>query len=128
MRKYKPIPRGCTGGWEKPDGGPLIGRDTCIGYDMSIMKEGDTYRMWYSSAAGTISHATSTDGVHWELPTCVQLLRCQHAGARAGPRMARPADGRPAPLYDARAHAFGGDSLHFQRDDAQSSGAARGVP
>lgn len=55
MRKYKPIPRGCTGGWEKPDGGPLIGRDTCIGYDMSIMKEGDTYRMWYSSAAGTIS-------------------------------------------------------------------------
>lgn len=71
MRKYKPIPRGCTGGWEKPDGGPLIGRDTCIGYDMSIMKEGDTYRMWYSSAAGTISHATSTDGVHWELPTCV---------------------------------------------------------
>lgn len=43
----------------------MFGLDTCLVYDMSVMKDGDVYRMWYSVVNGMIAHASSVDGVHW---------------------------------------------------------------
>ncbi len=70
MRTYKCIPRGCTGGWVK-DERPMVGRDTGMAYDMSILMENGGYRMWFSCPPGIIAHAESADGLTWSAPRTV---------------------------------------------------------
>jgi hypothetical protein len=40
-----------TTGWVKYPGNPVLGGDLGTCFDVSVLKEGDTYRMWFSGQA-----------------------------------------------------------------------------
>jgi len=59
--------------WNKYDGNPVVGTgsgwDSYYVYGSSVIKDGETYKMWYSGYAGgvvaEIGYATSPDGIQW---------------------------------------------------------------
>ena len=61
-----------TAGWAKYSGNPVLGGDYGTCFDVSVLKEGDLYRMWFSwrprAALGLVE---STDGFHWSKPVVV---------------------------------------------------------
>jgi len=60
--------------WTKYDGNPVVstgsGWDSYYAYGPTVIKDGDTYKMWYAGYPGgthtTIGYATSPDGINWE--------------------------------------------------------------
>jgi predicted GH43/DUF377 family glycosyl hydrolase len=57
---------GCNAGWYKYEGNPVIGHELGECFDMSVVKLGDMYRMYYSwRSKKSIAMVESTDGIHW---------------------------------------------------------------
>ena len=61
-----------TAGWVKAPRGPVLGGDLGTCFDVSVLKEGDTYRMWFSwRPKRGVALVESRDGVAWSEPTIV---------------------------------------------------------
>lgn len=65
------IPRGCSGGWQKPLNRPVLGPEIGTNFDMQVLKE-EKYRMWFSwRPVNLIGYVESEDGLNWTLPRVV---------------------------------------------------------
>jgi beta-1,2-mannobiose phosphorylase / 1,2-beta-oligomannan phosphorylase len=61
-----------TAGWVKYSKNPVLGGDLGTCFDISVLKEGDTYRMWFSwRPKKSIALVESKDGVRWSKPVIV---------------------------------------------------------
>ena len=61
-----------TAGWEKYSGNPVLGGDYGTCFDVSVLKDGDTYRMWFSwRPKSSLALVESKDGCHWNAPVIV---------------------------------------------------------
>jgi beta-1,2-mannobiose phosphorylase / 1,2-beta-oligomannan phosphorylase len=59
-------------GWVKAPKNPVIGGDLGTCFDVSVLKEGDTYRMWFSwRPKKSIALVESKDGIEWSKPLIV---------------------------------------------------------
>jgi len=59
-------------GWVKHPKNPVLGGDLGTCFDISVLKEGDTYRMWFSwRPKKSIALVESKDGVKWSKPVVV---------------------------------------------------------
>ena len=60
------------GGWKKYAGNPVLGGEHGTCFDVCVLKEGRTYRMWVSwRPKASIALVESGDGVHWSEPQIV---------------------------------------------------------
>jgi predicted GH43/DUF377 family glycosyl hydrolase len=63
-----------AGGWVKSPANPVMGGKYGTCFDISVLKEGDTYRMWLSwRPRRSVALVTSTDGIHWSEPPRIVL-------------------------------------------------------
>lgn len=63
-----------TAGWKKYAGNPVMGGKYGTCFDISVLKEGDTYRMWLSwRPKKSVALVESKDGIHWTEPPQVVL-------------------------------------------------------
>jgi len=63
-----------SGGWKKFDGNPVMGGQYGTCFDISVLHEGDTYRMWLSwRPKHAVALVESKDGIHWSQPPQVVL-------------------------------------------------------
>jgi predicted GH43/DUF377 family glycosyl hydrolase len=63
-----------NGGWKKYSGNPVMGGQYGTCFDISVLKEGDTYRMWVSwRPKQSIALVESKDGLHWSEPPRIVL-------------------------------------------------------
>jgi predicted GH43/DUF377 family glycosyl hydrolase len=61
-----------TAGWIKYPKNPVLGGTLGTCFDISVLKEGDTYRMWFSwRPKKSIALVESKDGVEWSKPIIV---------------------------------------------------------
>jgi predicted GH43/DUF377 family glycosyl hydrolase len=61
-----------AGGWRKYEGNPVLGGSLGTCFDVSLLREGDKYRMWFSwRPKQSVALVESTDGVHWSQPEIV---------------------------------------------------------
>jgi predicted GH43/DUF377 family glycosyl hydrolase len=61
-----------SAGWVKYDGNPVLGGRYGTCFDISVLKEGNTYRMWLSwRPKASIALVESRDGIHWSKPQVV---------------------------------------------------------
>ncbi len=59
-------------GWIKYEKGPVLGGDLGTCFDVSLLREGVGYRMWFSwRPKGSIALTESKDGLAWSRPTVV---------------------------------------------------------
>jgi predicted GH43/DUF377 family glycosyl hydrolase len=59
-------------GWEKYSSNPVLGGNYGTCFDISVLKEGDAYRMWFSwRPRASVALAESKDGFHWSTPVVV---------------------------------------------------------
>ena len=76
LRLHHPVPREVALVLDRPWEGPES-------YDPVVMKEGDSYRLWYrgdnAMPAQRTAYAESVNGIHWERPT---LGICEFNGSR----------------------------------------------
>jgi len=64
-----PVTAETFGGWKKYSGNPVMGGQYGTCFDISVLKEGDTYRMWLSwRPKKSIARVESKDGLHWSEP------------------------------------------------------------
>ena len=62
------------GGWVKYEHNPVMGGKYGTCFDISVLKEGDTYRMWLSwRPKQSIALVESKDGLHWSEPPRIVL-------------------------------------------------------
>ena len=67
-------PAETTAGWRKHEGNPVMGGRYGTCFDISVLKEGETYRMWLSwRPKKSIALVESKDGIHWTEPPQVVL-------------------------------------------------------
>ena len=65
-------PTETAAGWVKYDKNPVLGGDLGTCFDISVLKEGDTYRMWFSwRPKKSIALVESKDGIKWSKPELV---------------------------------------------------------
>ena len=65
-------PTETTAGWVKYAKNPVLGGDLGTCFDISVLKEGDTYRMWFSwRPKKSIALVESKDGIEWSKPEIV---------------------------------------------------------
>src|SRR5215510_2141645 len=63
-----------TAGWTKSDGNPVLGGKYGTCFDISVLKEANTYRMWVSwRPQKSIALVESQDGTHWSEPPKIVL-------------------------------------------------------
>src|SRR3974377_645918 len=63
-----------AGGWVKYDKNPVMGGKYGTCFDISVLKEGDTYRMWLSwRPKQSVALVESKDGIHWSEPPRIVL-------------------------------------------------------
>jgi len=61
-----------SGGWRKYEHNPVLGGSLGVCFDVSLLKEGDKYRMWFSwRTKKSVACVESTDGIHWGPPAIV---------------------------------------------------------
>src|SRR5262249_49411025 len=61
-----------AGGWVKSPENPVLGGKYGTCFDISVLHEADTYRMWVSwRPRKSIALVTSKDGIHWSEPPAV---------------------------------------------------------
>lgn len=61
-----------SSGWRKFGGNPVLGGKLGTVFDVSVMKEGDVYRMWFSwRPKNSIALTESKDGINWSSPKIV---------------------------------------------------------
>lgn len=63
---------GTSGGWRKYEGNPVLGGKLGTCFDVSVLREGDRFLMWFSwRPKASIALTESADGVHWSEPRIV---------------------------------------------------------
>jgi len=63
-----------SGGWKKFAGNPVMGGKYGTCFDVSVLREGDTYRMWLSwRPKRSVALVESKDGIHWSEPPKIVL-------------------------------------------------------
>jgi predicted GH43/DUF377 family glycosyl hydrolase len=63
-----------TGGWIKSEHNPIMGGKYGTCFDVSLLQEGDTYRMWLSwRPKQSVALVESPDGIHWSEPPKIVL-------------------------------------------------------
>jgi predicted GH43/DUF377 family glycosyl hydrolase len=61
-----------TAGWAKSPKSPVLGGDLGTCFDVSVLKEGNQYRMWFSwRPKKSIALVESEDGIEWSRPVVV---------------------------------------------------------
>lgn len=61
-----------AGGWNKYSNNPVLGGEYGTCFDICVLKEHDTFRMWFSwRPKASIALVESRDGVHWSKPEIV---------------------------------------------------------
>src|SRR5690349_707272 len=56
-------------GWKKFEGNPVMGGKYGTCFDVSVLREGGTYRMWLSwRPKKSVALVESPDGIHWSEP------------------------------------------------------------
>ena len=61
-----------AGAWEKYSGNPVLGGHYGTCFDLSVLKENDAYRLWFSwRPKASIALVQSPDGIHWSEPVIV---------------------------------------------------------
>jgi beta-1,2-mannobiose phosphorylase / 1,2-beta-oligomannan phosphorylase len=64
-----PTLRETTAGWKKSEANPIMGGKYGTCFDISVLHEGDTYRMWLSwRPKQSVALVESKDGIHWSEP------------------------------------------------------------
>lgn len=59
-------------GWQKYPGNPVLGGSLGVCFDVALLREGSTYRMWFSwRPKASIGLVESQDGIHWNEPVIV---------------------------------------------------------
>jgi len=67
-----PTMGGVAGGWRKHEGGPVLGGKLGTCFDISVLREGDRFRMWFSwRPKASLALAGSADGLAWGEPKIV---------------------------------------------------------
>ena len=67
--KSNAAPRETSAGWRKSDGNPVMGGTYGTCFDISVLKDGENYRMWLSwRPRRSIALVESKDGIHWSEP------------------------------------------------------------
>jgi len=71
----RPTSVGATpGGWVKYAGNPVLGGEYGTCFDVSVLKEADSYRMWVSwRPKQSVALVESPDGIHWSGPPRIVL-------------------------------------------------------
>ena len=70
--RIPPLPRRLRGGWIKSGANPVLGADLGTCFDVSVLKESDTFRMWFSwRPRKSLALTESKDGIHWSQPQIV---------------------------------------------------------
>ncbi len=65
-------PAQTAGGWRKYEHNPVLGGKLGTCFDLSVLKDGDVYRMWFSwRPKASVALVESKDGVHWSEPIIV---------------------------------------------------------
>jgi len=68
----KPSAAQTAAGWTKYPASPVLGAALGTCFDISVLKEGDTYRMWFSwRPKKSIALVESKDGIKWSKPEIV---------------------------------------------------------
>ena len=68
----KPLDVEETAGWRKSLHNPVLGGTLGTCFDITMLKEGDLYRMWFSwRPQKSIALSESTDGISWSTPQIV---------------------------------------------------------
>jgi len=63
---------GTRGGWTKYEGNPVLGEPYGTCFDMSVIKDGELFKMWFSWRPHKgIAYCESTDGLAWSEPQLV---------------------------------------------------------
>ncbi len=63
-----------SGGWKKFEGNPVMGGKYGTCFDISVLREGDTYRMWLSwRPKRSVALVESKDGIQWSEPPKIVL-------------------------------------------------------
>lgn len=63
-----------SAGWKKFDGNPVMGGKHGTCFDVSVLRVGETYRMWLSwRPRRSIALVESQDGIHWSEPPRIVL-------------------------------------------------------
>lgn len=61
-----------AGGWQKYEHNPVLGGDLGTCFDISVLREGDKYRMWFSwRPKKSVAVTESSDGITWQAPQIV---------------------------------------------------------
>lgn len=70
---------GTRGGWKKYEGNPVLGGKYGTCFDISVLEEGDTIKMYFSwRGEGSIAVTESRDGIHWGIPQiCIKPRKTQ---------------------------------------------------
>lgn len=67
-------PRETSSGWHQYDHNPVLGGTLGTCFDVSLLKENDTYRMYFSwRPKKSVALAESPDGIHWSDPPTIVL-------------------------------------------------------
>lgn len=63
-----------SAGWVKSDSNPVLGGSLGTCFDVSVLRDGDVYRMWFSwRPKHAIALVESQDGIHWGEPIICML-------------------------------------------------------
>jgi predicted GH43/DUF377 family glycosyl hydrolase len=67
-----PVAVETTAGWEKSPANPVLGGKLGTCFDVSVLKEGDRFRMWFSwRPKASIALTESSNGLRWSKPLIV---------------------------------------------------------
>ena len=70
-----------TAGWVKYEGNPIMGGKYGTCFDISVLKDGDRYRMWLSwRPKQSLVLVESQDGIHWSEPPRIVLSPRRETG------------------------------------------------
>ena len=65
-------PADAVAGWRKSQQNPVLGGDLGTCFDVAVLKDGETYRMWFSwRPRKSIALVESSDGIGWSKPVIV---------------------------------------------------------
>ena len=68
-------------GWKKFEGNPVMGGKYGTCFDISVLHDGDKYRMWLSwRPKASVALVESKDGIHWSEPPQIVLGPRQETG------------------------------------------------
>jgi predicted GH43/DUF377 family glycosyl hydrolase len=74
-----------SAGWKKFEGNPVMGGKYGTCFDVSVLRDGDRYRMWLSwRPKGFVALVESSDGVHWSEPPQIVLAPRKETGWEDG--------------------------------------------